>query len=179
MTKTRLITLDGLSPGTYRYLPAEHSLAVFEQGDHHAGLTVGTLDAAWLKGCPLILILSADLTAADRAFEVQETGRGERFCWFEAGLVSQNIYLWAAENGFGTVFLGGLDYAKTRSATERWMPASHTVLGMLPFGYPAGLSASSPVNRQWTAGVPSLVILVGLMTHPVEFHKLRIRGRLR
>lgn len=135
--------VNGLAPGAYRYLHRAHSLVVLEDGDHRAGLAEGTLDASWLKQCPLILVLSADLSAANRAFENQEAGRGESFCWFEAGLVGQNLYLWAAENGLGTVFLGGLDSAKMRSATHRWIPASHSVLGMMPVGYPAEPAASA------------------------------------
>ncbi|MDA3147163.1 SagB/ThcOx family dehydrogenase [Leucobacter sp. UCMA 4100] len=135
--------VDGLDPGAYKYLPEEHSLAGAVYGDHRTGLAEGTLDAAWLRQCPLILVLSADLSAANRAFESQRASRGESFCWFEAGLVSQNVYLWAAENGLGTVFLGGLDSARMRSATQLWIPRSHSVLGMLPVGYPADPETSA------------------------------------
>lgn len=129
--------VEGLPTGTYRYLSVEHALVHGEEGDHRTGLADGTLDAAWLSECPVILILSADLDAANRAFESQGAGQGERFCWLEAGLVTQNIYLWAAENGLGTVFLGGLDHFKIEAATQRLIPPSHTVLGMLPIGRPA------------------------------------------
>ncbi|WP_120004989.1 SagB/ThcOx family dehydrogenase [Nesterenkonia muleiensis] len=128
--------VEGLPTGTYRYLAVEHALVHGEEGDHRTGLADGTLDAAWLSECPVILMLSADLDAANRAFESQGTGRGERFCWFEAGLVAQNIYLWAAEKGLGTVFLGGLDHFRIEAATQRLIPPSHTVLGMLPIGRP-------------------------------------------
>lgn len=60
-----------------------------------------------------------------------------RFCWLEAGLLTQNIYLWAADNGLGTVFVGGLDPTKTQAVTASWLPSSHSVLGILPIGHPA------------------------------------------
>lgn len=45
-------------------------------------------------------------------------------------------------HGLRTVFLGGFDSAKTHAAVQRWMPSSHTVLGMLPIGCPADPAAS-------------------------------------
>lgn len=137
--------VDGLAPAAYRYLPAEHVLVHVEDGDHRSRLARATLDADWLAECPVVLLLSADLDAANDAFEAQGAGRGERFCWFEAGLAAQNIYLCAAEHALGTVFLGGLDPVETGTATQRLIPPSHTVLGMLPLGRPADAEAGSRV----------------------------------
>lgn len=79
--------VQGLPPAAYRYLPDDHALLrCSEQGDHRAELAHATLDAAWLAQCPVALILSADLAAANRAFDAQQAGRGGRFCWLEAGL---------------------------------------------------------------------------------------------
>ncbi|GAA1490561.1 SagB/ThcOx family dehydrogenase [Brachybacterium sacelli] len=129
--------VDGLAPAAYRYLPAEHALVNLEEGDHRSRIADGTLDADWLTTCPAMLLLSVDLAAANDAFEAQEAGRGERFCWFEAGLIAQNVYLWAAENTLGTVFLGGLDSVETSTVAWRLVPPSHTMLGILPLGHPA------------------------------------------
>lgn len=129
--------VDGLAPAAYRYLTEDHALTVTQEGDQRALLAQATLDAAWITECPVTLLLSADLAAANGVFEAQGMGRGERFCWFEAGLLAQNIYLWAAENVLGTVFLGGLDSQKMQTAAKDLVPHSHTVLGLLPIGYPA------------------------------------------
>lgn len=85
----------------------------------------------------MTLLLSADLAAANDAFKAQGPSKGERFCWFEAGLLVQNIYLWAAENALGTVFLGSLDLQKMQTAAKDLVPPSRTVPGLLPIGYPA------------------------------------------
>lgn len=130
--------VDGLAPAAYRYVPTEHSLVHLEEGDHRSCLAGATLDADWLTKCPVVLMLSTDVAAANDAFEAQGPGRGERFCWFEAGLIAQNIYLWAAENAIGTVFLGGVDSDRMQSAAQRLIPSRHTVLGVLPLGQPAG-----------------------------------------
>lgn len=135
---TVVVAVQGLAPAVYRYLPDEHALLrCSEQGDHRARLAHVTYDAPWLPQCPVALILSADLAAANRAFVAQQAGRGERFCWLKAGLLTQNIYLWAADNGLGTVFVGGLDPTKTQAVTASWLPSSHSVLGILPIGHPA------------------------------------------
>ncbi|WP_157691337.1 SagB/ThcOx family dehydrogenase [Brevibacterium sandarakinum] len=128
--------VDGLAPAASRYLPVEHALVQREEGDHRALLARGSLDADWLTTCPAMLLLSADLAAANDSFATQEAGRGERYCWFEAGLIAQNVYLWAAENALGTVFLGGLDSVKIQAAA-RLVPPSHTILGIHPLGHPA------------------------------------------
>lgn len=84
----------------------------------------------------MVLLLSVDVAAANDAFAGQGPGRGERFCWIEAGLIAQNVHLWAAENALGTVVLGGLDDAGMCAATRDLLPPSHTVLGLLPIGRP-------------------------------------------
>lgn len=131
------VEVTGLAPAAYHYLAEDHALTAGQEGDHRPLLAQATLDAAWITECPVTLLLSADLDAANEAFEAQGTDRGERFCWFEAGLLAQNVYLWAAENALGTVFLGGLDFREMQRAAEGLVPASHTVLGLLPIGYPA------------------------------------------
>lgn len=136
--------VQSLAPAVYRYLPDEHALLrCSEDGDHRARLADTTLDASWLTQCPVAVILSADLAAADRAFRDQGVGRGERFCWLEAGLITQNIYLWAAATGLGTVFIGGVDYTTTHATTSRWLPPGHSVVGILPLGRP-----DSPASAQ-------------------------------
>ncbi|MCF8610590.1 nitroreductase family protein [Gordonia sp. HY285] len=66
--------------------------------------------------------MSADTAAADHAFADQGKDRGTRFCWIETGLIAQNVYLWAAETGFGTVLLGGVDDDAIAAAPAPWPP---------------------------------------------------------
>lgn len=130
----------GLEPGAYGYPSHESAWTLIEAGDHRPDLARATLDAPWLTDCPVVLLLAADVDAANDAFAEQGPGRGERFCWIEAGLIAQNVHLWAAERGLGTVFLGGLDHVAMEAATGTLLPSSHTVLGMLPIGRPAAHS---------------------------------------
>ncbi|WP_010525459.1 nitroreductase family protein [Nesterenkonia sp. F] len=131
------VDVEGLAPAAYQHRPESHELIPVAEGDHGARLAHATLDAEWLEECPAVLLLSADLAAADEAFATQGPGQGERFCWFEAGLIAQNVHLWAAENALGTVFLGGLDPSETRGVEHRLLPSGHTLLGVLPLGRPS------------------------------------------
>lgn len=134
----------GLRPGAYRYAGEEHALRTGTLGDHRPALAAATIDADWLGQAPAILVLSADLDAADEFFVELGPGRGERFAWLEAGLITQNAYLWAAAEGVGTAFIGGLDQAGLPAAARAVVPATHTVLGLLPVGWPASQPVRGP-----------------------------------
>ncbi|WP_324652456.1 hypothetical protein [Georgenia sp. H159] len=47
----------------------------------------------------MVVMLCADLAAANEGFEELGTRHGERFACVEACLVAQNLYLWAAGAG--------------------------------------------------------------------------------
>lgn len=130
--------VEGLAPAAYLYNPITDELRVTEVGDHCQTLAGATYDADWLRDCPASLLLSADLTSADAAFAALQPGKGTQFCYLEAGLVTQNVHLWAAENSLGTVFLGGLRTEVVENPEMRALiPEAHSVLGILPLGYPA------------------------------------------
>ncbi|WP_372491644.1 nitroreductase family protein [Gordonia zhenghanii] len=54
----------------------------------------------------------------------------------ETGLIAQNIYLWAAENGLGTVLIGGLDDQAIAAASAPWLGPAQTVTAVMPIGIP-------------------------------------------
>ena len=127
----------GLRPGAYPYLGARHALSTGTLGDLRPALADATVDAHWVAGAPAVLVLSADLEAANDYFAELGPGQGDRFAWLEAGLITQNVYLWAAATGWGTVFVGGLDEVAL-SGVAPVVPEGEQVLGMLPVGWPAG-----------------------------------------
>ena len=116
---------------------ARHELTPVAPGDHREALAAATVDAHWLARCPVLVLLSADTTAADDHFRELGPAQGERFAWFEAGLIAQNLYLWAAAAGLGTVFIGGLDAPAVAQAAHPLLPAGESVLGLLPLGRPS------------------------------------------
>lgn len=127
--------VDDLPVAAYRY-GGGHELTHVAPGDHREALAVATVDAHWLARCPALVLLSADTAAANDSFRELGSAQGERFAWLEAGLIAQNLYLWAAAAGLGTVFVGGLlEPAITRAAAPL-LPAGQTVLGVMPLGRP-------------------------------------------
>ena len=128
--------VDGVPAGVYGYDPTGTALHLRERGDHRSSLAAATIDGAWIDACPLILMLSADLGAAREAFAAQSPDRGEQFCWLEAGLLTQNIHLWASDRDLGTVFIGGLRSHEVQNLSRTWTPDGHTVLGLLPVCHP-------------------------------------------
>ena len=126
----------GLRPGAYRYLDDRHALRTGTLGDQRPALAGATVDAHWVTGAPAVLVLSADLTAADEYFAELGSGQGDRFAWLEAGLITQNAYLWAAAVDLGVAFIGGLEQAGLAGAGV--VPDGENVLGLLPVGWPAG-----------------------------------------
>lgn len=137
----------GLPAGAYRYDPASHALTDVCAGDHRATLANLTLDAPWLATCPAALLLSADLVAARSRFPDQPPEHGERFIWVELGHAAQNLYLWAADRGLGTVLLAGLDDDRAASTMPPLLPAGHQLLGVLPIGQATWQGGSDPAPR--------------------------------
>src|SRR5699024_258243 len=114
--------VGGLPPGAYQSAPAEHALLPGPPGGHRPGPAAGTVDATWLARCPAIVMLSADHRRAEASFAELGPGKGEHFAWLEAGLLAQNLYLWAGATGLGTVFIGGLHTSVLARAAERLLP---------------------------------------------------------
>lgn len=127
----------GLATGSYRYDPDHSGLHQVPACDQRLLLADTTLDAQWLADCPVTVVLSANLTAARSRFPDQPAEHGERFVWLEAGCMTQNAYLWAAESDRGTVLIAGLDDRLAQVAAAQFLPAGHSMLGLLPVGHPA------------------------------------------
>ncbi|MGC0274083.1 nitroreductase family protein [Pseudactinotalea sp. Z1739] len=136
VTATAIIgQVRGLAPGAYEYDGAVHRLTMRACDDHRERLARATVDASWAAHCPMLVLLSTRAEHADGYFAELGPGQGERFAWLEAGLIAQNLYLWASATGHGTVFIGGLDRPAMADAAAPLLPAGHTVLGIMPLGH--------------------------------------------
>lgn len=124
-----------LASGAYEYDGAVHRLTRRTAGDHRERLARATVDAAWAAHCPMLVLLSTHAEHADGYFAELGPGQGERFAWLEAGLIAQNLYLWASATGHGTVFIGGLDAPAMADAAAPLLPTGHTALGIMPLGH--------------------------------------------
>ncbi|QWF78756.1 nitroreductase family protein [Amycolatopsis sp. CA-230715] len=124
--------------GIHWYETETGALVPGAPGDHRAAVARTSLaDEAWLGTAPALLVLSGSLAAARAAFAEQPPAgvRGERYLWLEAGHASQNVYLWATENGLGAVLVAGFDDERLRALPV--VPDGADPLAILAVGHPA------------------------------------------
>lgn len=104
--------VDGLDPGVFGYSPAGHGLSTGSAGDHRAAVAKTTLvDQQWVGLAPALLLITAEVDVLNEDFAEQPPlgRRGERYAWLEAGHVSQNLYLAAADLDLAAVLVAGFD----------------------------------------------------------------------
>lgn len=104
--------VEGLAPGVHDFDSASATL-------HQVGpaLSPGSLNAAalgdetWLEQAAAVVVIIADRELAIRHFAEQQADglRGARYVDFEAGAVTQNMYLAVTAVGLGAVVVMGFD----------------------------------------------------------------------
>ncbi len=94
--------VEGLSPGIYHYLPADHSLEIIRSGDYRNALAESALNQTAVRDAPVVLVIAA---VYDRT-TVKYGERGIRYVDMEAGHAAENVYLQAGSLGIGTVSIG-------------------------------------------------------------------------
>jgi len=118
----------GLPPGIYRYVPADHALALVSAGDHRAALSAAASGQKSIESAPMVVVVAGDSVLAAEKFR----GRAAAWLGMEAGFVVQDVYLQATALGLGTVMVGGFQDAATRGALglpDGWVP-----LALMPVG---------------------------------------------
>ncbi|NPA85057.1 MAG: SagB/ThcOx family dehydrogenase [Crenarchaeota archaeon] len=91
--------VEGLEPGSYKYLPEAHALVMVRRGDLRPKLYEASLRQPWVLRAPASLVLGADFGRTTSVYGK----RGIRYVWMEFGHASQNVYLQAVSLGLGTV----------------------------------------------------------------------------
>ena len=135
----------GDSGDGHRTSPSAHALhpvrvTVIVADDLRAAVAGTTLvDADWVRVAPALLLLTADIAAANEHFAEQPPlgRRGERYVWLEAGHISQNVYLRATELGLGVALVAGLDDEALLAREPAVVPSGHDPLGLIAVGHPA------------------------------------------
>jgi len=87
--------------GVYLYLPTRHALHPVLEGDHRAA--TGT--AAYSAQAPVSLVYVADHGRTPRT----PVWEKEKFAYAHAGFIGQNVYLYCASEGLGTVIHASTD----------------------------------------------------------------------
>ena len=112
-----------MKDGLYYYNPKEHSLSVVLKEDIR-GLT-GKQD--FVRDAPLNLVYVADFTRMDRSKEEDK----KIYSAADAAFMAQNVYLWCASEGLGTVIRASIDKEplaqKMKLKPENYVIFSQTV----------------------------------------------------
>jgi SagB-type dehydrogenase family enzyme len=115
-----------MADGVYRYDAKAHALQLVLKED----LRAATGSQPWIATAPLNLVYVADYSKmGERPEETKRVDAGT-----DTGFIAQNVYLFCASEGLGTVVRGGVD----RAAIEKAMklrPNQHVVLAQT-VGYP-------------------------------------------
>ena len=95
-------SVDGLSPGIYRYDPLNHRLLLSNERDLRRELTDAALGQSMIARAPVTIVITAVPDRTTRKYGE----RGMRYVFMEAGHAAQSIHLQAVSLGLGTVVVG-------------------------------------------------------------------------
>ena len=121
--------VDGITPGVYRYLPAEHKLVRVVEGDVRAELSDAAVGQRMVREAPVSIFYSA-------VFERTTERYGERgvmYVHMEIGHSAQNVYLQAEAMGLGTCAIGAMMEGQVRELLN--LPDDEVPLYLMPVGY--------------------------------------------
>jgi SagB-type dehydrogenase family enzyme len=131
--------VEGLEPGSYRYVPEEHALEPVKFGDLRKGLFEACLRQPWVLEAPASLVLGAEFERTTSVYGE----RGVRYVWMEFGHASQNVYLQATALGLGTVAVGAFYDELVKELVGMEEEPGY----VMPVGRPKG-------HRGWLEGLP-------------------------
>ena len=115
-----------MADGVWLYEPRSHSLQLHDQSDIRA--QTGTQE--FVATAPLNLVYVAH---GERMTDVAAEER-RLYASVDAGFIGQNVYLYCASEGLGTVFRAAVDYARLAQALH--LPEQQFVTFAQTVGYP-------------------------------------------
>jgi SagB-type dehydrogenase family enzyme len=122
-------SVDGLSPGVYRYLPSKHGLEEVASTDLRADMARACLRQSWIADAPVSLVLTAEYGRIERKYGP----RGKRYALIEVGHAGQNIFLQAEALGLGAGIVGAFHDAELSKVLR--LPGAHEPLIVMPVGH--------------------------------------------
>lgn len=120
--------VEGLAPGIYRYIPAEHALETVRNGDFRIELSESALNQAAVRDAPAVLVIAAVYERTTGKYGE----RGIRYVDMEAGHAAQNVYLQAGSLDIGTVSIGAFHDGEMQKILSL---EDETPLYLMPMGY--------------------------------------------
>ncbi len=122
--------VEGLEPGVYHFLPAEHALEKTIAGDLREALARACLHQMWAAEAPFLVVISAVYERTTSRYGE----RGYRYVHIEVGHVGENIYLQAEAMGLGTCAIGAFIDSEVKRLLR--LPRNEAPLYVMPVGRP-------------------------------------------
>ena len=120
--------VDGLRPGVYHYLPADHRLEQTGEGDRRQRLSAAAFGQTWVGEAAAVFVFAGVYERTTWKYGE----RGLRYVHMEIGHAAQNLFLQAEALGLSTVVVGAFDDAAVTATLE--LPAGVRPFSMLPVG---------------------------------------------
>jgi SagB-type dehydrogenase family enzyme len=121
--------VEGLTPGSYRYDPAQHRLVDEQKGELRPELTEAALSQEWIRTAPAIFVISAVYARTTGKYG----DRGKRYVYMEVGHAAQSLLLQATALGLSSATVGAFDDAQLKRLLQ--LPADEEPLIILPVGH--------------------------------------------
>lgn len=122
--------VSGLSPGLYRYQPAEHRIALVTSDDLRKPLAAAAVAQNWIAEAPIVFVISAVYSRTEKKYG----DRTHRYVHIEVGHAAQNLLLQAVALGLGGGEAGAFRDEELRRLLR--LPADEAPLYILPVGKP-------------------------------------------
>ena len=121
--------VEGIAPGVYRYLPAEHKLVRVVEGDIRDALAEAAVGQRMVAAAPVSIFYSAVMERTTGVYGE----RGVMYVHMEIGHSAQNVYLQAEAMGLGTCAIGAFSDDSVRQLLH--LPEEEVPLYLMPVGY--------------------------------------------
>ena len=121
--------VGGIGTGVYRYLPADHVLALHVPGDGRRAIARVSLSQQWMVQAPILVVITAEYERTTGKYRE----RGIRYVHLEAGHAAENLVLQAGALGLGAAIVGAFDDEGV--AEQLALPLGHKPLLIVPIGH--------------------------------------------
>jgi SagB-type dehydrogenase family enzyme len=122
---------NGISPGIYRYHPANHTVTRIKTGDMRSKFHKAGLGQNAIRTAPVTILFCGIVERTTRKYG----DKGVQYVLMEAGHVGQNVLLQAVSLGLGAVPIGAFNENEIRQIME--FDNKTSPLYLIPIGYPS------------------------------------------
>ena len=121
--------VEGIEPGVYRYISANHTLVQVVRGDVREQVGAAAVGQTWASAAPVSLFYSAIFSRTTDIYGE----RGTRYVYMEVGHSAQNVHLQVEALGLGTVVIAAFFDNMMREILN--LPEDEVPLYLMPIGY--------------------------------------------